>query len=102
MEILREKGKPMTIFGYEYQLTISLRTLAEIRDQFGPLEELMLNYETIPGILAIMVQDYCRKHPDAPTIDPEELKEYLDLTDIQNLQKFIQEILNPKDDKSKN
>lgn len=102
MEILREKGKPMTIFGYEYQLTISLRTLAEIRDHFGPLEELMLNYETIPGILAIMVQDYCRKHPDAPTIDPEELKDCLDLTDIQNLQKFIQEILNPKDDKSKN
>jgi hypothetical protein len=105
MEILKDKGKKITIFGYEYTLTISLRTISRMTEKLGSLEELMLNYETIPVILSLMVQDYCEKHPDAPTeaCDAETLRSYLDPTDIRHLQEFIQSILNPKqDEESKN
>lgn len=105
MEILKDKGKKITIFGYEYSLTISLKTLGRITEKLGRLEELMLNFETIPEILALMVKDYCEKHPEAPSeaSNADILREYLDPSDIRNLQSFIQNLLNPKeDDESKN
>lgn len=104
MEILKDKGKKITIFGYEYSLTISLRTLAKIGEKLGALENLMLNYETIPEILALMVEDYCERHPDAPreAADADILRSYLDPADIRHLQEFIQQILNPKEEESKN
>lgn len=99
MEILKDKGQKITIFGYEYTLTISLRTLSKVAEKLGPLENLMLNYETIPEILALMVDDYCQKHPDAPTeaSDADTLRTYLDPGDIRHLQEFIQNLLNPKE-----
>lgn len=99
MEILKDKGKKITIFGYEYTLTISLRTISQMAEKLGPLDNLMLNYETIPVILSLMVKDYCEKHPDAPTeaCDADTLRSYLDPTDIRHLQEFIQGILNPKE-----
>lgn len=104
MEILKDKGKPITIFGYEYTLTISLKTLTRMNEKLGALENLMLNYETIPTILALMVEDYCEKHPEAPTeaTDADVLRSYLDPADLRHLQEFIQSILNPKEDESKN
>lgn len=106
MEILKDKGQPIEIFGKEYRLTISLRTLQAMADKLGPLEELRLNYETIPEILALMVQDYFRKHPledpDPETTDPEALRDYLTPADLQELQTFIFEQLNPKSSDGKN
>ena len=104
MEILRDKGKKITIFGYEYSLTISLRTLEKIREKLGPLENLSLNFETIPEILALMVQDYCAKHPEAPQDagDIEVLKDNLDTEDLRKLQSFVYATLNPGDPESKN
>lgn len=105
MEILKDKGTPIEIFGKEYKLTISLRTLQAMSEKLGPLEELRLNYETVPEILALMVKDYCRKHPEAEqdpdAADPEALREYLTPADIQELQKFIFSMLNPESE-SKN
>lgn len=46
MEILKEKGTPVTIFGNEYVLTISLKTMAKIEEALGDLTKLMLNYQT--------------------------------------------------------
>ena len=106
MEILKDKGQPIEIFGKEYLLTISLRTLQAMADKLGPLEELRLNFETIPEILALMVQDYFRKHPDEEpdpeTTDPEALREYLTPVDIQELQKFIFNSINPSSTDGKN
>ena len=104
MEILRDKGKKITIFGYEYSLTISLRTLEKVQEKLGPLQDLLLNLETIPEILALMVQDYCDKHPEAPreAADVEILRDSLDMEDLQNLHGFIFGILNPQDTGSKN
>ena len=95
LEILKDKGKPITIFGYEYHLMISLKTLSRIHDALGPLEKLMLNYETIPVIIALCVKDYCEKHPDAPdaAADPAMLSDYMDAGDIIALQPYVQELL---------
>lgn len=105
MEILKDKGKPIVIFGKEYNLTISLKTLSAMSEKLGPLEELRLNYETVPEILALMAKDYFRKHPeeeeDTNVTDPEMLREYLSPADVQELQKFIFSMLNPESE-SKN
>lgn len=106
MEILKDKGQPIDIFGKEYRLTISLKTLQAMAEKLGPLEELRLNFETIPEILALMVQDYFRKHPDEvpdpDATDPEALREYLTPADLKELQTFIFEQLNPKNSDEKN
>ena len=106
MEILKDKGQPIEIFGKEYRLTVSLKTLEAIEEKLGPLEGLSLNYKTIPEILALMVQDYFRKHPDEDpdldATDPEALRDYLTPADLQELQTFIFEQLNPKSSDGKN
>lgn len=106
MEILKDKGQPIEIFGRKYRLTVSLRTLEAIADKLGPLEELNLNYKTVPEVLALMVQDYFRKHPDEEpdpvATDPDALRECLTLTDAQKLQKFIFNSINPSSSDGKN
>ena len=106
MEILKDKGQPIEIFGKASRLTVSLKTLEAIEEKLGPLEGLSLNYKTIPEILALMVQDYFRKHPDEEpdpeTTDPEALREYLTPVDIQELQKFIFNSINPSSTDGKN
>lgn len=106
MEILKDKGQPIVIFGKEYKLTISLKTLQLMAEKLGPLEELRLNIETVPEILALMIQDYFRKHPDEESdpdaTDPETLRDYLTPEDVQELTKFIFSMLNPSSSDGKN
>ena len=51
MEILKDKGTEVTIFGKKYSLVMSLTALEKIEDQLSNLEDLMLNYKTVPVIL---------------------------------------------------
>ena len=106
MEILKDKGQPIVIFGKEHKLTISLKMLQLMAEKLGPLEELRLNIETVPEILALMIQDYFRKHPDEEpdpdATDPETLRDYLTPEDVQELTKFIFSMLNPSSSDGKN
>lgn len=102
MEILKEKGEPVTIFGNEYSLTISLKTMAKIEDTLGDLTKLMLNYETVPTIVSLMVDDYCDHHPDAKRISVDQIVDRFDASDVLFFQKLIIGILNPQDELLKN
>jgi len=102
MEILREKGTPVTIFGHEYRLTISLKTMARIEEKLGDLTKLMLNYKTIPTIVSMMVDDYCDHNSEAVRISEEEISDRFDASDVLFFQKLILGILNPKDEPLKN
>ena len=102
MEILKEKGTPVTIFGNEYRLTVSLRTMSRIEEKLGDLTELLLNYKTIPTIVSLMVDDYCDHHPEGVRISVEEIEDGFDASDVQYFQKLIFRILNPEDETLKN
>lgn len=102
MEILREKGTPVTIFGNEYRLTVSLRTMSRIEEKLGDLTELSLNYKTIPTIVSLMVDDYCDHHPEGVRISAEEIEDRFDASDVQYFQKLIFRVLNPEDETLKN
>ncbi|HCK87188.1 MAG TPA: hypothetical protein DHW39_00095 [Erysipelotrichaceae bacterium] len=102
MEILKEKGTPVTIFGNEYSLTISLKTMAKIEEALGDLTKLMLNYKTIPTIVSFMVDDYCDHHPEAKRISVDEIVDGFDVSDVTYFQKLILNILNPEDEPLKN
>lgn len=102
MEILKEKGTPVTIFGHQYNLTISIRTMAKMDEKLGDLSQLMLNYKTVPTIVALMVEDYCDHHPDAPRISEDEIIDSFDASDIMYFQTLIRNILNPEDEALKN
>lgn len=102
MEILKEKGTPVTIFGNEYSLTISLKTMAKIEEKLGDLAQLMLNYKTIPTIVSLMVDDYCDHNPEAKRISEDEIVEGFDASDVMYFQKLIINILNPQDESLKN
>lgn len=102
MEILKEKGTPVTIFGNKYSLTISLKTMAKIEEKLGDLAQLMLNYKTIPTIVSLMVDDYCDHHPEAKRINEDEIVEGFDASDVMYFQRLIINILNPQDESLKN
>ena len=102
MEILKEKGTPVTILGNKYSLTISLKTMAKIEEKLGDLAQLMLNYKTIPTIVSLMVDDYCDHHPEAKRINEDEIVEGFDASDVMYFQRLIINILNPQDESLKN
>ena len=102
MEILKEKGTLVTIFGNEYSLTISLKTMAKIEEALGDLTKLMLNYKTIPTIVSFMVDDYCDHHHEAKRISVDEIADRFDASDVLFFQKLIFGILNPEDEPLKN
>ena len=94
MEILKDKGTEVTIFGKTYSLVMSLTALEKIEDQLSNLEDLMLNYKTVPVILKILIDEYCEMHPDAENISIEDLKRNLVPRDIKILTPLIIQMLN--------
>lgn len=102
MEILKEKGTPVTIFGNDYELTISIKTMARMEEKLGDLTQLMLNYKTIPTIVSLMVDDYCDHHPNGVRISEEEITDRFDASDVVFFQNLIRKVLNPEDEALKN
>ena len=104
MEILKEKGKKITVFGHEYEIIMSLENLAKMQEKLGDLSELKLDYKSIPVILEILIGDYCDRNPDAERISAEDLIKNIGPSSIPGLQKFIFEMLNPPElvEKAKN
>ncbi len=104
MEILKEKGKQITIFGHDYEVIMSLENLAKMQEALGPLEELILDLKSIPVILEILIGDYCDKHPEAERISSEEIARGIGPSSLVDLQKFIFSLLNPPEmvEKAKN
>ena len=104
MEILKEKGKQLVVFGNKYEVIMSLDNLAKIQEALGPLEELKLDFKTIPVIIGILIEDHCERHPEAEKITAEEISANIGPGSLMELQKFIFELLNPPElvDKAKN
>lgn len=93
MEILKDKGTEVTIFGQKYSLVMSLTALEKIEDQISNLENLMLNYKTVPVILKVLIDEYCEDHPEAKNISMEELKRNLVPSDIKMLEPLLIKML---------
>lgn len=93
MEILKDKGTKITIFGQEYRLVMSLTALEKIEEEISDLEKLMLNYKTVPVILKILINEYCENNPDAKNITLEELKKNLVPSDIKKLEPLLIKLL---------
>ena len=104
MEILKETGKQITIFGHDYEVIMSLENLAKIQEALGPLEELKLDFISIPVIMEILIGDYCDKHPEVERISSEDLRRGIGPSSLADLQKFIFSLLNPPElvEKAKN
>ena len=104
MEILKEKGKNITIFGHDYEVIMSLENLAKMQEALGPLEELKLDFNSIPVILEILIGDYCDKNPEAERISSDELRRCIGPSSLMDLQTFIFSLLNPPEmvEKAKN
>ena len=104
MEILKEKGKQLKVFGHDYEVIMSLENLAKMQEALGPLEELKLDFKSIPVILEILIGDYCDKHPEAERISSEEIARGIGPSSLAELQKFIFSLLNPPElvEKAKN
>lgn len=94
MEILKEKGRPVTIFGYEYALKISLNSLAKMEDELGDLAELRLNYKTVPAVMEILIGEYCDDHPDVPRITKEMMMKEFTPYEVSFFTKLIVTLLN--------
>ena len=93
MEILKDKGTKIIIFGQEYRLVMSLTALEKIEEEISDLEKLMLNYKTVPVIMKILIDEYCEDHPDAKNISLEELKKNLVPSDIKKLEPLLIKLL---------
>ena len=104
MEILKEKGKKIIVFGHDYEVIMSLENLAKMQERLGDLSQLKLDYMSIPVILEILIEDCCSRNPEAEKISAEELKTSIGPSSIPDLQKFIFELLNPPElvEKAKN
>lgn len=96
IEILKDKGKKITIFGYEYTLKMSLKNIAQLSEIFPDLENIKLNYMTIPKIMEVLIDDYCDSHPDAPRLTEDDMVENFDVTDLNGLQNFCMDLIQPK------
>lgn len=94
MEILRDKGTEVVIFGKKYNLVMSLIALEKIEDQLSNLESLMLNYKTVPVILKILIDECCEMNPEAENISLEVLKRNLTPADIRRLTPLLIQMLN--------
>lgn len=94
MEILRDKGTEVVIFGKKYNLVMSLIALEKIEDQLSNLESLMLNYKTVPVILKILIDEYCEMNPEAENISLEVLKRNLTPADIRMITPLLIQMLN--------
>ena len=104
MEILKEKGKRLNVFGNEYEVIMSLNVLAKIEEELGDLEKLKLDFKTVPQILRILIEDSCDRNPNAVRITAEEIGSGIGPSSIPELQAFIFELLNPAEmqEKAKN
>ena len=100
IEILKDKGQKINIFGYEYTLKMSLKNIARLKEIFPDLENITLNYETVPQVLKVLIDDYCDSHPDAPRLTIEDMNECFDVADLGYLQNFCMDLIQPKLEKS--
>lgn len=95
MEILKEKGKHINVFGNDYEVIMSLNVLARMEEELGELESLKLDFKTIPQILWILIDDCCNHNGNAIRITEEQIRDGLGPSSIPELQGFIFELLNP-------
>ena len=100
IEILKDKGKKINIFGYEYTLKMSLKNIARLKEIFPDLENITLNYETVPQVMKVLIDDYCDAHPEAPRLTIEDMNEGFDVADLSYLQNFCMDLIQPKLEKS--
>lgn len=100
IEILKDKGQKINIFGYEYTLKMSLKNIAKLNEVFPDLDNIKLNYETVPQVMKILIDDYCDRHPEAPRLTAEEMSEAFDVADLNYLQTFCMDLIQPKSEKT--
>ena len=95
MAIMEEKGRKVNLLGYEYRLKMSLTALDRIDKEIVSVDDLMLNFRTVPQVLKILIEESRKTDPEAPDLTLEQLNDGLDVSDFKECQKIILEMLNP-------